>query len=807
MSGPSATRFRFLRWSWRDLRRNWVSVVTIALVLAIGTGVFAGLGSTATWRRQTNDASFAALRLHDLRIALSPGTFTDQGALLAVVAAIEEPAVTSTAERLVVDSQVDASADGESVLVRARVVGTDLTPDAPVDSVWVRDGAAEQVAILEAKFVDYHGLAVAGTVEIAGGQVVAYTGLGMGPEEFYISGPDGSVFAESDLAHLYLPLGQAQDLVGHAGEVNDLVLTLGGAADIDDVVERLEAELDRAGLGATVTDRDDVEAFRVLYEDIENDQQIWNALSALVLFAAALAAFNLVSRVVESQRREIGIGMALGVSRARLAIRPMLVGVQVALLGVVAGVIAGLAVGAAMGNLLESFLPMPEYRTPFQSGVFARAAAIGLVVPIVASAVPVWRAVRVEPIDAIRTGHLAARSGRLGSWAGRMRLPGSSLVQMPLRNLLRTPRRTVLTVLGVGAAITAMVAVMGMLDSFSRAIDRGGDELTRGDPDRVIVQLDTFHPTDSELVGAIAVTDAVESTDAGLRFPVQALTGSEDDIDLILELIDFDSAAWTPTLDDVGDLSSGVILADKAAGDLGVGVGDMVTLRHPQRLDGGAFTITDGSFVVAGIHPNPIRTFAYADMRMAERFGMAGLTNVVQAYPADGSGRVEVQRAVFTLSGVTSTQAVARLGEVFDEALEQFVGFLIITAGAVLLLALLIAFNTSRITVDERRREHATMQAFGLPPRSVMGVVIREGLVVGVLATAVGLLAGTAMLNWMLRSLASRTLPDFGIERYVSPTTVALAALVGVVAVAVAPVFLYRRIRRMSLPDTLRVME
>jgi len=47
---------------------------------------------------------------------------------------------------------------------------------------------------------------------------------------------------------------------------------------------------DLGGVSATVTNRDDVEAFSVLYEDIENDEQVWTMISALVLFAAALAA-------------------------------------------------------------------------------------------------------------------------------------------------------------------------------------------------------------------------------------------------------------------------------------------------------------------------------------------------------------------------------------------------------------------------------------------------------------------------------------------------------------------------------------
>ena len=53
-------------WSWRDLRRRWLLVTALALVIAVGTGVFAGLGGTSAWRLQSNDRSYASLRMHDL---------------------------------------------------------------------------------------------------------------------------------------------------------------------------------------------------------------------------------------------------------------------------------------------------------------------------------------------------------------------------------------------------------------------------------------------------------------------------------------------------------------------------------------------------------------------------------------------------------------------------------------------------------------------------------------------------------------------------------------------------------------------
>jgi putative ABC transport system permease protein len=236
-------------------------------------------------------------------------------------------------------------------------------------------------------------------------------------------------------------------------------------------------------------------------------------------------------------------------------------------------------------------------------------------------------------------------------------------------------------------------------------------------------------------------------------------------------------------------------------------VGDTVVLRHPIRTDAGAFSIAETTLDVDGIHANPIRTFAFLDIADAQEFGLQGLVNVVQAYPADDATRSDVQRAVFGLAGVTSSQPVARISEAIDEALDEFLSFLFVTAGAVLVLAILIAFNATRITVEERRREHATMRAFGLPTRTVLGIVIKESVIVGAIATIVGLVGGVVFLRWMLNSLATTTLPDVGIDVYLSPTTILIAAVVGIASVAVTPLLLAGRLRRMNLPGTLRVVE
>ena len=217
--------------------------------------------------------------------------------------------------------------------------------------------------------------------------------------------------------------------------------------------------------------------------------------------------------------------------------------------------------------------------------------------------------------------------------------------------------------------------------------------------------------------------------------------------------------------------------------------------------------MTETSMLVSAVHPLPVRTFAYLDASWAERLGLKGYANGFQITPTPGSDSTDVQRAMFGVYGVASAQPVSRVGESFDEALEQVIGFLYITGVAVFLLAVLIAFNSTRISVEERRRDNATMLAFGLRPWKVISLATREAMAIGVLATGIGIAAGVIAETWLIDSFSKRTLPEFDITATLSAASVAIALVVGVVAAGLSPMFLIGKVSRMNLPDTLRVVE
>jgi putative ABC transport system permease protein len=117
--------------------------------------------------------------------------------------------------------------------------------------------------------------------------------------------------------------------------------------------------------------------------------------SGLALALAALGLYGTLAYAVVQRTREIGIRLALGAQRAevfRLIIRE-----GMSLVGI--GLIAGLTVALVLGRLLANFLYEVGAHDPFTLTVVA---LVLIVAALTACLLPARRAMRVDPIVALR---------------------------------------------------------------------------------------------------------------------------------------------------------------------------------------------------------------------------------------------------------------------------------------------------------------------------------------------------------------------------------------------------------------------
>ncbi|HMO54694.1 MAG TPA: ABC transporter permease, partial [Tepidiformaceae bacterium] len=709
---------------------------------------------------------------------LAQGSSVPPGTLASLALSVD--GVAAAEERLILPIQVDASRDGEAILVPGVLIGVPVESGGPqIDGLFAHAGrrlgpedAGQPVAMLEAHFARHFGLPAQGQVRISGGAALDYVGHALTPEYFVVTTETGGLLAEANFAAVFTSIQTARLLGNREEQVNDLVVTLEAGASRPEARERLLGALSAGlgGTGVTVTTREDHPSFAMIEADIDGDQQIYDIFALLIFAGAVVAAFNLISRIVESQRREIGVAMVLGIPPFRIALRPMLVAAQIALLGVIFGIGVGVLLGRAMSGVLQDFSPLPNWQTGFQWRVFLTVGLLGFLLPFVATIWPVWRAVRVTPVEAIRAGYRAARGGGLAPLIRWLHPPGNTFWQIPVRNVVRAPRRSLLTSLGIAAAIAALVAFVGLIDSFLATIDRGDDETLWVNPDRVEVNLDRVYPTTGAEVASILAAPAIRKGLPQLRLGSVAIHDGEE-INLQVRLLPLDNDVWAPRLSAgrVDRNTPGIYLSELAARNLGLEPGDRLTVRHPRLEPGGSFALIETEMVVLGLHAHPFRFFAYMDATQAGVFGLDGMSNVVEVLPAAGASRDAVKRELFSLPGVASATGVSESSEAIANLLNEFVVLLRVIEGAMLVLALLIAFNSASINMDERSREHATMFAYGVRVRTVLRMAIAENVILGIVATVLGVLAGAFRRRGGTALFLPTTLPEA--EPAAAPTT------------------------------------
>src|SRR3989440_1726019 len=83
--------------------------------------------------------------------------------------------------------------------------------------------------------------------------------------------------------------------------------------------------------------------------------------------------------------------------------------------------------------------------------------------------------------------------------------------------------------------------------------------------------------------------------------------------------------------------------------------------------------------------------------------------------------------------------------DINKEFLDLFTTFLVVFAGVALLVATFSIYNTFSIIVAQRTRESALLRAIGASRRQVLAAVVGESVVVGLVASVLGLFGGIAV--------------------------------------------------------------
>jgi putative ABC transport system permease protein len=187
-------------------------------------------------------------------------------------------------------------------------------------------------------------------------------------------------------------------------------------------------------------------------------------------------------------------------------------------------------------------------------------------------------------------------------------------------------------------------------------------------------------------------------------------------------------------------------------------------------------------------------TLAVFDMRTAQTvLDKEGVYDAISIAAKEGTSPAQLVAAVqpllpAQLAVQDSKKQAAEDSKETSEGLSFIRYFLLGFGGIALFVGAFVIFNTLSITVAQRTREFATLRTLGASRRQVLRSVIVEGLVIGLLASAIGMVLGIGIakgMNELFKAMGT-DLPAAG--TVIALRTVVVSMLLGTVITLVASI-------------------
>ncbi len=141
--------------------------------------------------------------------------------------------------------------------------------------------------------------------------------------------------------------------------------------------------------------------------------------------------------------------------------------------------------------------------------------------------------------------------------------------------------------------------------------------------------------------------------------------------------------------------------------------------------------------------------------------------------------------------------AIGAPGRILKQGLQAFAILAMLVGGFVI-------YNTFNVIVTQRIRELAVMAAIGATPRQIMSSLLYEGIIIGVVGSALGIVTGFALTFILVEVLKAFniSLPGSGVS--ISASNVTSAILLGTVITVVSVMIPARRAARTEPIEALR---
>lgn len=531
----------------------------------------------------------------------------------------------------------------------------------------------------------------------------------------------------------------------------------------------------------------------------------------IFFLVAALVALTTMTRMVEEQRVLIGTFKALGYGRARISSKFLVYAAVASGVGSIIGIVVlSQVLPAVISKAYAIIYFVPPGPLPIDLGLAGLAAGLGVGVTLAATWAAVFATLRERPATLMLPRAPKAGKRILLERVKPLWRRLSFSWKVTFRNLFRYKRRFIMTVIGIAGCTALLLTGLGLRDAINDIIDKQFGEIVHYNT-VVTTKDDISEQAYDELTAVMDDKDVVSSYARAQDMSMVARVTGKDDVNA--------SIVIPQGADGLGDLltmrtrvgheplslgGDGVIVAEKLANELGVGVGDTLQLAQQDAM--GNATNTTYDFTITGIMENYLYNYVFIGPDVYEH--TTGEKPVFSTYYADMSADPGVREHVNeTVRAIDGVKTVAYNDEVIDayKTMLQSVGLIVIVlVVAAAALAFIVLYNLTNINITERQREIATLKVLGFTPREVSAYIYRETALLSVIGCLVGLVLGVFMEGFVV---VTAEVDQVMFGRTIHPLSFVAAFLLTMAFTVLVMLAMRRKLARVNMVESLKSNE
>lgn len=586
-----------------------------------------------------------------------------------------------------------------------------------------------------------------------------------------------------------------------------------------------------------------------------------NFLSGMALFVGAFLIYNAFSMTVVERTREFGMLRTVGMTRRQVTRQVMLEASVLGVIGSALGIGLGILLARGLSVVMEVVLGQDLSQIALPLDLVMISGMVGLVVTLVAAAVPAWQAGKISPLEALRI-HGASKESwfirdgwkmgvallllstalllwnpfpydaqfRLGSvavialflgatftipasvtyWERSMRgvmrrLYGNSGLIGSL-NLERSKIRTTLTVAALMIGVSMMIVVWTMTESFKGDLEEWLNGYIGGD-----IYVTSSVNMRSDLWQRLQSVAGVTAVAPVRYFEVKWYTPEgveEDGLFMAVDPLAY-SQVTTFVFDQIdNDATEQAALNQLEGGDtifISSVMAEKYGLRPGDTLD--LLTKTGKRpFVIAAVvvdfyNNGLVIDGSWIDMRRYFRLNDANAYMV----KVDSDAEIDtVKGRIDALFGdryhlvVESNLAIKeRVNVLMDQAYSMF--------DVLALIAMVVAFmgitNTMTMNVMERIREIGMLRSIGMARGQVILMVLAEAGLMGVIGGTIGVIFGILLSRIFLLSMTAMS--GYKLDFILPISRIFLGFLIAIIIAHIAAVFPANRAAKVNIMDAI----